>query len=718
MKIYKILLFIILTATSIRLSAQSVSGRVLDERRQPVLAASVFWANQRSLNTATGLEGEFTLPLGQRSDTLIVRYFGYEDYRWVRPASFDRQVLTMALKPKSLSIEEVVIRSSVPVMADFAATQLEPLDIWRNPVAAGDPLRAVNALAASTNTQENANPALRGSDPDATLTVLNGVPVYQAVRNSQLNGVGNFSLFNTAILNNMTVYPGNPPLNYGNSAAGLIELETIDSVRQRTTQIAASLANFGLLATRKIGPKLHLLAYGNWQFSDGFIGLNRKSLPFLNRFGARDAGLQLYRPIGQYASIKLFSYALDESFNVTANSFAFSGRATGGRLRNFNLLNFRMVRGNIALHFDHGNSFSSSHYTFGAIDAKNREPMVYNALSVRYFVRQSLTLQAGMTHEWRRFASKGRIPFVFYAPGAIEATFAYDTLTQYNSTELYLIGKYLLGDRLTLSGGIRRNVPSRHQTDFWGLQANIRYRVGRGQSLLLSGGQYHYYAPATYFQQDFPLRAARQVALDYTYQSERLHAAAAIYTKQEDGNQTNQLFISTAQRQVYGAEMSVDWNVTKRFWLTVANTFIKIRERNADGATWPGDVDMPWFVKAAFRYENPRGFSATVSWIGRPGEYYTDITGAVERRFPVQVWQPIFGAQPNAVRFPNYHNISLALSKYWPLQSGGNIVAFMNVNNLPNHRNPQRWIFSPDYTERTFQYFQLRTVYVGMVWQL
>jgi CarboxypepD_reg-like domain/TonB-dependent Receptor Plug Domain len=713
MKYYYIIFLLI---WSFRLSAQPViTGQVLDERREPVLAASVYWSGDRAKNTATDMDGQFTLPIPARwPDTLKVRFFGYAEYA-LPLTQMPTAALQVGLRAASLNLDEVVIRSAAPILADFAATKLEPLDIWRNPVAAGDPLRAINALPASTNTQENANPALRGSDPEATLTVLNGVPVYQPTRNSQLNGVGNFSLFNTAILKNMTVYPGNPPLNYGNSAAGLIELETIDSVQEPATEWAVSLANVGGLLTRRIGRRAHAIAYGNWQFSEAFIGLNRRSLPFLEAFGARDAGLQLYTTLGSRTDLKVFSYLIDESFAVKAHSFGYTGQATGGRRRSFNLINLRTVWGNTVLRLDHGHNFSRSRYTFGAIEADNREPSTYTALSLQHFVGRNLTLQAGLTHDWLRFASRGTIPFFFYAPGNRTAVADYDTMVQRHNLEAYAVAKYLPGTRWSLSGGIRKNIPTAQQRSFWSGQLNARYTWGRGHSLLWSGGRYHYYPAATYFQTAYPLRRTDQVAVDYTFQAEHLRAAAALYAKRELGEQNTAAFIRSTRRAIYGAEMSAEWQPHRHWLLAVANTVVEVQERDAAGRTWAGETDMAWFVKAAIRFEHPRWVTATASWIGRPGERYTPIEGAEFQSFAA-AWRPVFAAVPNSAQYPAYHNISLALSRYWPFRRGS-IVAFASVNNLPNRRNPQRFTFSADYQTSNLQYYQLRTAYAGVVWR-
>jgi CarboxypepD_reg-like domain/TonB-dependent Receptor Plug Domain len=711
------LLFIFCCLQILPLSAQMLKGKILDERQSPLVAASVYWAQSQELNTASDLEGQFELPLPKRlPDTLVVHYFSYVELR-LPFSALPAGPLVLELKSQPLSLDEVLIRSAAPILSDFAAIQLEPLQIWRNPVAAGDPLRAVNALPSSTNTQENANPALRGSDPEATRTILNGVPIYQAVRNSQLNGLGNFSVFNTAMLKNLTIYPGNPPLNYGNSAAGVIELETFDTAAMTTLELGVSLANVGLLAKGKLGRRSHAAAYVNGQFSDAFIGLNRSSLPFLKGFGALDGGLQVYHSLGKNWSMKLFAYAIDEHFAVTANSFGYEGPSKGGRQRYFQVFNLQGTLGKGTLRFDHGSNFSRNQFQFGLIDVNGREPSQYNALSWRQYVGKKWTLQAGFTQEWRRYQSEGTVPEIFFALAPRFPSFNVDTLVDNHNLEGYLVWKGLIGKHLTIAGGLRKNVPISGQSEYLSSQLNLRYALPQGQSVLASLGRYHYYAPATYFQMDFPLRRADQFSLDYQMQREKLLLTAAAYWKQEQGSQNNNLFISSNQRRIWGAEASAEWTPDGRWYVNLANTFLRVKEADESGKTWLGDNSLNWFVKCALRYEHPKLASLALNWIGRPGERYTPLDGAVPIPGLEGVWKPVFYNDFNSAVYPAYHNVSLSLSRYTPFR-GGSLVVFANVNNLFNFRNPQNWIFSPDYQQQAYQYFQLRTVYFGVQWQL
>ncbi|MEM1321171.1 MAG: hypothetical protein AAGG75_13030 [Bacteroidota bacterium] len=48
---------------------------------------------------------------------------------------------------------------------------------------------------------------------------------------------------------------------------------------------------------------------------------------------------------------------------------------------------------------------------------------------------------------------------------------------------------------------------------------------------------------------------------------------------------------------------------------------------------------------------------------------------------------------------------------------GMSMVAFLNITNLLNTKNQASDIYNSDYSQRMFNYLQLRTVYFGVVFQ-
>jgi hypothetical protein len=132
----------------------------------------------------------------------------------------DGCLLNVKLSAATTKLDEVEIKSERLIAADFTVRKMSKLAIYTNPSSKADPLLAVNTLPSSTTLDESPNISIRGSSPAETGIFFNNVPIYDAVRYAQINGLGTFSVFNTALINQVQVYPGNPPLEFGNTTSG------------------------------------------------------------------------------------------------------------------------------------------------------------------------------------------------------------------------------------------------------------------------------------------------------------------------------------------------------------------------------------------------------------------------------------------------------------------------------------------------------------------
>ncbi len=90
----------------------TVTGKITDSNGMPMQAASVF-AQNTTLGTATGPDGNFTLWLPNGGYDLVITFTGYETIS-KRISSTDTSYRNMLfqLKPKEKAMEEVAIRSS------------------------------------------------------------------------------------------------------------------------------------------------------------------------------------------------------------------------------------------------------------------------------------------------------------------------------------------------------------------------------------------------------------------------------------------------------------------------------------------------------------------------------------------------------------------------------------------------------------------------------
>lgn len=691
-----------------------INGQVWTPDETPLFAARVWWQSQPEQGQLTDMQGRFRLPRPAGPDTLHASFTGYAALRQPWTPGTDSLRLRMQLQERTL--EAVAIQARKPISEQFSVRALKRLDIYLNPQAAGDPLRAITALPASTNADESANPSLRGSSAERSRVIYNGVPIYNPVRSSQLNGLGLFSIFNTELVETQYVYASNPPLTYGNSSGGLVEIVT-PTQGYNNFQLSTSLASVGGFLTRKAGKQQKALVkvFGNWQFSDAFVTLNRASLPNLESFGVQDVGGYLYAPLGKHLSLKAFAYGIREDFRVNLYQFGYTGEASGDKIRQYNTLQLRYQKGVHLLSLASGLDQSRTRFAFGNTRSLSASRQTYLGLNYKQYTRDDLSWQAGLNYDGlgRDFADTTGL--YWYAPGPDAPVEMIDTQLFRPLIEGHLYAKWDPLDRTHLSAGIRANVPVSDQAPFLSGQLAWRQDLGGAHSILLSAGRYHSYSVPGFFLRGNELLRADQAALDYSFRPDKGNYSAAAFIKRETGVQVDG-FLFTRQAHITGIELFGEQDLGTYFQASLAYTRLWHNIGFEAGANdGLGRQDFPWFCKASFSARHPEWGTVALSWIGRSGRVFTPVVGG-QFQDNLNVYQPQFPSVIHGERLPDYHNISLNMSRMQDIGERHSVILFLAINNLLNRENVRDFAYTPDYTERITEPFSLRTIYVGAVW--
>ena len=287
------------------LAQQSITGKVVDaETGVELTGAHVYSSEDWRNGVITDADGGFTIQTNPES-LLIVTYVGYQEFAGALPSNG-----LIQMSPIVIRGEEVVVTAAPLVAEEFRFDKISKLEIYTNPAAKADPILAVNSLPSATTTDESANISLRGSSAIETGTFLNNVPIYDAVRYSQLNGIGTFSIFNTSIIQDVSVFPGNPPLEFGNTTSGLIGLTTDESILEgNTTSAIISLANVGLSREQRINDRQSLKFFSNGQPSRVMKALNNEALREIRDFESGDLGIYWYGSTNKL-SWKVLNYSV------------------------------------------------------------------------------------------------------------------------------------------------------------------------------------------------------------------------------------------------------------------------------------------------------------------------------------------------------------------------------------------------------------------------
>lgn len=696
----------------IEMKAQKkLAGRVTDERKENIFAANIYLKSNPLVGTTSGSDGTFLLSVEDRylSDTLVVSYMGYYPaYLSIRSIDFSTS-LTVCLRVQSTELAEWVVEYNPSLTKEFSIKELDRLSIYMLPVSQGDPLKAITFLPASTNTSENANPELRGSASDFSRVVLNNVPVYQPVRNSQLNGMGNFSILNTELVGEQEVYASNPPLKFGNSTAGLVEIKTINRMeKKKELKVAASLANAALFYSQAFHEHTFFQVYGNLQYSKPYLKLNGKNASSVRNFCSTDAGLNLHHDFSKQLGINIYAYFLKEKYNANSCLYAYEGNMYADRKRNFNIVNLEYKRDKVVISLNNGTNFSASDYAFGNIASRQHEKQVYSSVDAKMFWAANFFSQAGFSYDYADVDFDNVLPTAFYAVSLADSTYHFTHEAHNHNLEFYLYSKYIFSN-LILGGAIRKNLPVEGQKGYWSYQFNGRYNLHPSHALLLSYGQYNGYTVPAYSIQKFLHVNSRQFSLEYMARLDHSEWGVAFYSKRENNPvfYTEKGYALPTRLKIRGIEVSGEY-ILDQFRFSGSFTWLDSEFNNGDG--WFRSYnDINYLLKLGVDYTSLRWVNAAVNYSVHPGLYYTPIVSSVQED---EGYRPLFGSY-NSARYNRYSTLDLTINKLFSIRKV-HFIVFLTLSNVLNRSNYEKIKYNSDYSEGGHWLYQKRLWYFGL----
>lgn len=696
---------------------RTLKGTVQDKKGEPVFAANTYLKSVPEEGVTTNFDGNFSLSVTNLNDTLVVSFIGYEIKKIPLSAIDITQKITVILEETAQTLSEVIITAKDPISEQFAVTKIDKIKgIYLNPVSKGDPLKAITVLPSSTNTDETANPSLRGSSAERSRVILNGVPVYKPTRANNLNNQGFFSLFNAEIIDNLYVYASNPPLTYGSTSAGLVEIQTLRNLEANQLQVSASLASLGVFLSQNIRKDTSFIqVYGNYQFSDAFLAIQKNKLPNIKNFYTKDAGINFHTKIGKRIEFNSYNYFIDESFNGYAQSFNYKGTVSTLNRRIFTVNNFRYHSKKGVLSINSGTNNAKQNYKFANIKSAQKTNQVYTSIDYKWQLLESTNLQFGASYDYHRNRFADSIPTHYYALSPDLPSYFSETSVRNHILEAYLYTNWDINDKFTFSSGMRSNFPLKNQKYYFSSQIGLKYRLNSRNAFLLSGGKYHNYSMPSYYSKTYNLLSSHQLALDYSYEFKNILLKTAAYFKNETGGKPTNIFFKTDQVNTLGLEFYLEYNFYKYFKFSLSNSFIN-QKVTINNKKYNGSNHFNYFLKSTIQYNNPKLFSVALTYTTRPGIYYNEITGSVFKDNS-GFYEPVFSTNLFGAQYGNYNRLDASLSKYIKFKKNA-LITFASVSNIFDTKNEKIALYNTDYSKKYFDFYQFRSVYFGVVWQL
>lgn len=700
------LIFGFLIMVIITCAQDTLRGTVLgQDDGQPLMGAHVYLLSDWSKGAVSDVNGEFSITVAvvPEHDSLLISYLGYEEL--VVAVSQLQQDPVIELMLSARLTEAVVVSAENLIAEEFSIKKISKLEIYKNPSAKADALLAVNSLASATTLDETANVSFRGSSPVETGVFLNQVPVYDFVRFSQLNGLGTLSFFNTDLLKSVQVFPGNPPLEFGNTSSGLIAMKTEDQLpEENQQQVVLSLASVGGSIRQRLSENQGLTIYSNYQLSGLFRNLNQTALADILKFNSVDLGVHYVNQLQERTQLKLFNYSLVEGYDFNFTSPTFNGIFRQRKRRNLTIGNVthKMEGGTLAL--NSGLSYSTVDFDFSNTDIAIRNRDIFLGSNYQFEGRR-LSIKTGIAFDARTSDFTGLTAVHGYAIGPEHPVAFSESISHREVLDAYVYVKRDISDRLIIGSALRKNIPIRGQKSVLSRQTNVNYKFNDWWEVKAAYGTFHKFVLPQALDPSTLLIKTTQASIDLKWQKKANLLAISLFTKSSE--------LAESDIITHGVEVSLESRLGSNLSYNVSYTFLDAKVRTEE-ETYAGDFDLNYFIKGGLEWTFLNHWTLGSRWIFRPGTRYQPVVAATFDQ-SLDAFEPQLAGFSAREQLSPYRLIDLSISRLFPISEELAVVAFGNVSNVVDFQNVRTISYNRDYSLTSDQLFNRRTLYFGVI---
>jgi CarboxypepD_reg-like domain/TonB-dependent Receptor Plug Domain len=236
--------------TFISFSQTSISGKIVDEKNNPIPNANIYIDGTYDGATSDNL-GEFsfiTTALGNQ--TLVISALSFEQKK-LSIVINTYQSQTIILKRNLTELNEVVITAgTLEARAKSRVSVLKPLDILTTAGNPGDIISALQTLPGTQVVGESGRLFVRGGEANETQTFVDGIRVAQPYLQTA-NNVPTRSTFSPLLFKGTTFSTGGYSAEYGEALSSILVMNTIDEPDLEKTDIGLMTVGASLGNTQK-----------------------------------------------------------------------------------------------------------------------------------------------------------------------------------------------------------------------------------------------------------------------------------------------------------------------------------------------------------------------------------------------------------------------------------------------------------------------------------
>jgi hypothetical protein len=672
---------IILSFSEIGKAQERYSATVMDEKTREVLVgAHVISLKHFDKSIVTDATGSFQINTSAQ-DTLVISFIGFNELSI--EVSALQYLDTIFLSQASKKLQEIAVKASRLGAESFAYEKLSPIDIYKNPMSKADPLVAINTSVSSTTKDENAAVSFRGATPNQTGYFLNGVPLKNPIKYTQLTNTGTLSIFNTDFLDNVTVFPGNPPLEYGQATSGSIVLETAERFNDYWEHTASiSLANLGYSLKGKLANNTYLGLYSNYQLEGPLKWLNPSSFQRIESFNSWDGGITISTH-QKWGSLKFFQYVVSDQYVFRYNHPSYQSNLVQSAERSISTLKWIQDKGPFQYSAITGYSYNKNDFYFGNLDYTNQDEDPYGSLNLLY-EQDGHLLKTGYSVWQQQNTFTGKIPEYDYALQPDHPHIAVSEENTITSHEWY--GYYRKKwNKHALGGGIRTGYLQETNSPLWAYQIHYTNSLTKNIELLVGNGFYYSLRNGD----NETITKAHQSAIDLSYTKKKWALRQSLYQVS---------FIN--QTPTWGSETS--FSIFLGSALQLDQSFSLIYQ----------DGKMDWFNRSTLQWTLGGVWSLNATYQAFSGAAYNTVQHAAFRP-SLDVFEPSYANDINY--YAPYQNMSMSISKLFSWGEHMSGVLFTNISNVWDQKNINSREYNPQYSDYQELYFTRRSIYIGIV---
>jgi len=695
----------------------TLSGYLKNKANGEALIGATVYIPELKTGVITNSYGFYSISVPPKTYSVSFSFIGYQTQSPSVDLNSSKQ-LNLMLEEETKQIDEVVVtgekknRNVESLQMSMAKVQVKMIKKLPSFMGEVDIIKSITLLPGIQNGGEGSSGLyVRGGGPDENLMILDEAPVYNA---SHL--LGFFSVFNSDAINDVQIYKGGIPAEYGGKASSVIDIRMKDGNSQKLG-MSGGIGNISSRLTVEapiIKDKWSFIVSGRRTYADylgklmGIEQLKENQLYFY------DLNLKTNAQINAKNRLYLSAYTGDDYFKVGESIYMKWGNLTSTARWNhlftdklfsntsliFSRYNYNLgVPGSGADQFDWtsqirdynfkqdfswylnsknkltlGLNLIYHHFEPGQVDANEKSYFTdikltnYNALDNSIYVSNEqtigarLTMRYGLRYSYFQQIGKGKVREYLHPDqpnekeviGTIEYGSGKLVPPAYHNLEPRLALKYMLSPESSIKASYNRMVQNLH------LISNTNSPTPLDIWLPSS----------TYIK---PL-IANQIGLGYfrNFKKNMFETSAEVYYKKMknviDYVDGAELFLKEnletellhGSGYAYGLELYAkkqEGRLTGWLSYTLARSMRKIPGIN-EGKAYPSSYDRTHNISVVANYDLTKRWNFSTSWVfatGNPTSYPI-------AKYDVQGNTIYYYAARNSNRIPDYHRLDVSFT--------------------------------------------------------